>query len=182
MTIQSIKKGCMMLILVTVFASCDQGKTLQRYYVDNQEKADFLSVDVPVSMLNLEEATLTEDQLKAYNSIDKLNMLAFRKTAANDSTFTEELAQVKTILKDPKYEELMRGGNTVEGKFIIKYLGEDDSIDELIVFGDISDKGFVIVRVLGTNMNPGEILKLESVLENIDSQHTDLKQFTDFFK
>lgn len=181
MIIQSIKKGCMMLALVTVFISCDQGKSLQRYYVDNQEKPDFLSVDVPISMLNLDKDALTEDQLKAYKSIDKLNMLAFRKTTANDSVFSKELVQIKSILKNPKYEELMRGGNSVEGKFTIKYLGEDDSIEELIIFGDMSDKGFVIVRVLGDEMKPSEILKLESVLDKIDVQHTNLKQFSDFF-
>jgi len=179
---QSIKKLSILFALVTLIIGCDQSESLQRYFVDNQEKSDFLSIDVPVSMLNLDEDVLTEDQLTAYNSINKLNMLAFTKTNANDSIFAEELAQVKTILDNPKYEELMRGGNSVEGKFLIKYIGEDEAIDELIIFGNMKDKGFIVVRVLGDEMRPSEIMKLQSALDNINPDNTGLRQFTDFFE
>lgn len=179
---QSIKKLVMLFTLVTILASCNQGATLQTYFVDNQERPDFLSVDVPAKMLNLDESQFTEEQLRAYNSIQKLNMLAFSKTTKNDSTYTKELAQVKTILKNPKYEELMRGGNSKDGKFVIKYIGEGETIDELILFGNAKNKGFAVIRVLGDEMNPSEIIKLQSALEKVKFDDANLKQFQDFFK
>ena len=63
----------MILILTAILSSCGQGESLQSYFVFNQEKADFMSVDVPVSILNLDDQNLTEDQREAYESLNKLN-------------------------------------------------------------------------------------------------------------
>jgi hypothetical protein len=57
-----------------------------------------------------------------------------------------ELAKVQAILDDPKYEELMRGGNSTDGRFVVKFFGEVDNVDELILFGNANDKGFVVAR------------------------------------
>src|SRR5690606_59890 len=115
-----------MVILVATVFSCNQNPSLQTYFVDNQEKPNFLSVDMPANFLNLDENSLTQDQKEAYESIKKLNMLAYRLNANNEVEYTAELQKVKAILEDPKYEELMRGGNSVDGKFVIKMSGEED--------------------------------------------------------
>ena len=172
----------MTLILVTVLSSCSQGESLQSYFVFNQEKTDFMSVDVPVSILNLEKQNLTEDQKEAYKSLNKLNMLGFQKTADNVEIYNEEFAKVMTILKDPKYQELFRGGNSSDGKIIVKYLGDDTSIDELIIVGTAKDKGFAIVRVLGNNMEPAKIITLGDAIKSLDYESSELKQFSEFFK
>src|SRR5690606_7583875 len=135
-----------MVILVATLFSCNQNPSLQTYYVDNQEKPNFLSVDIPANFLNLDENSLTAEQKEAYESIEKLNMLAFRLTEHNQTDYDIELQKVKTILDNPKYEELMRGGNAVDGKFVIKILGEEDDIEEFILFGSSNNKGFAIVR------------------------------------
>jgi len=111
-TYQSINKIALVLILITTLASCNQGLTLQTYYVDNELKPGFTSLDIPTSFLELDEDDLTAEQLEAYESIDKLNMLAFVVDENNKEQFETEVTHVKTILKDPKYEELMRGGST----------------------------------------------------------------------
>lgn len=122
-----------LVVLVATIFSCNQNPSLQTYFVDNQEKPNFLSLDVPVSMLNIDQTKLTEDQKEAYNSVQKLNMLAYRKDSVATADYKDELSKVKAILDDDKYEELMRGGNSTDGKFMVKYVGEDDDIDEFIL-------------------------------------------------
>ncbi|WP_243471489.1 MULTISPECIES: DUF4252 domain-containing protein [Winogradskyella] len=180
--IQSIKKLAVMLLLVVAYTSCNQGPTLQTYFVDNQVKPGFLSVDAPIGLLNIEEVELTKEQEEAYKSIDKLNILAYRIDDSNKAEYELELANVKTILKNPKYEELMRGGNSVDGRFMVMFIGEVDNVDELILFGNANDKGFVVARVLGNDMNAGKIMSLQSVLKDMDFENANLKGITDFIK
>lgn len=180
--IQSIKKLIVMLLLVVAYTSCDQGPTLQTYFVDNELKTGFLSVDAPVSLLNLEEVKLTKEQREAYESIDKLNILAYKIDPNNKEEYEVELAKVNTILKNPKYEELMRGGNSVDGRFKVMFIGEVDNVDELIIFGNASDSGFMVARVLGDDMNAGKLMSLQSVLKDMDFENANLNGITDFFK
>lgn len=180
--IQSIKKSMVVLFLVAAFTSCNQGPTLQTYYVDNELKPGFVSGDVPVSILNVENIDLTEDQKEAYESIDKLNILAFQLSSDNMDAYKTELTKVNDILKNEKYEELMRG-STSDGKFQIKFIGESEaSIDELILFGSSNDKGFVLARVLGDDMNAGKLMTLTNVLDKADLDSDQLNNFKNFFK
>ena len=180
--IQSIKKLAVMLVLVVAYTSCNQGPTLQTYYVDNQIKPGFLSVDAPIGLLNIEEVKLTKEQEEAYKSIDKLNILAYRIDNNNKAEYELELENIKTILKNPKYEELMRGGNSVDGRFKVMFIGEVDNVDELILFGNSDDKGFIVARVLGDDMNAGKIMSLQSVLKDMDFENANLKSIADFIK
>jgi len=172
------------MILVMAFTSCNQGPTLQTYYVDNELKPGFTTLDIPTSFVDIDQTTLTEEQKEAYDSVDKLNMLAFVLDDNNGEQYDVELAKVKTILKDPKYQELMRGGNSTDGKFQVKYIGSEneEEIDELILFGSANDRGFALIRVLGNNMNPNKLMKLSSALENANFKDSDANQFMDFFK
>ncbi|MCK7589928.1 DUF4252 domain-containing protein [Subsaxibacter sp. CAU 1640] len=171
-----------LVVLVATIFSCNQNPSLQTYFVDNQEKPNFLSLDVPVSMLNIDQTKLTEDQKEAYNSVQKLNMLAYRKDSVATADYKDELSKVKTILDDDKYEELMRGGNSTDGKFMVKYVGEDDDIDEFILFGSSNNMGFAVVRILGNNMEPQKLMTLSSVLDQSNIDDGQLKQIIDFFK
>ncbi len=177
-----IKHIVVMVVLVAALFSCDQNPSLQTYFVDNQERPNFLSVDVPVSMLKIDETKLTDEQKEAYHSVQKLNMLAYKKDSINIKDYNAELAKIKIILDDQKYEELMRGGNSTDGKFTVKYLGPDDNIDEFIVFGSLNDMGFAVVRILGDDMDPNKIIKLSSLLEKSNIDNSQLNQFMEFLK
>ena len=171
-----------MLFLVAAFTSCNQGPTLQTYYVDNELKPGFASFDVPVSLIDVEDVDMTDEQREAYKSVDKLNVLTYIEEDTNAEAYKVELEKVKTILKNPKYEELMRGGNSTDGKFVVKFLGDVENIDELIVFGNANSKGFMIARILGNDMNAGKLMSLTSVLENAKLEDTNLNGLVDFFK
>lgn len=178
----SLIKKIVLVALVVVFYNCNQGASLQTYYVDNQEQPDFFSVDIPTSFLNIDETTLSQEQKEAYNSVDKLNMLAFKRTADNGDTYKSELSKIKTILKNIKYQELVRVGNTTDGKLSIKYVGDDNQIDELIIFGNANDKGFAVIRVLGDDMQLNKMTKLGSIIQNADINDSKIKEFTKFFE
>ncbi|SHH44022.1 protein of unknown function [Winogradskyella jejuensis] len=172
----------MLALIITAFSSCNNGPTLQTYYVDNELKPGFTTFDAPTSLINVDKVELTEQQERAYKSVDKLNALIFQIDENNKEQYKVELEKIKTILKNPKYEELMRGGNTADGKFIVKFLGDVESIDELIVLGNANDKGFAVIRILGDDMNANDLLSLRTALDKANFESTDLNGLTDFFK
>lgn len=168
-------------MFVLALSACSSTQSLQEYYVDNSENPNFLSIDLPVSLLNMEKADLTGEQRDALESLRKLNVLAFKKTAANDSEFQLEKAKVKTILKNKKFNELMKM-NTSYGKATITYLGDDDAIDEVVIYGDSDDKGFMLVRILGDNMNPAKIAQFMQALQKSDYKGEGLEKFAKLIK
>ncbi|WP_460219561.1 DUF4252 domain-containing protein [Psychroserpens sp. MEBiC05023] len=178
----SIKTIIKMVILVVTLQSCNQNLSLQSYYVDSELAPGFTSLDVPTSMLKIDEDQLTEAQKEAHESIEKLSLLAFVVDESNKETMDIELAKVKTILKDPKYEELMRGGNSTDGKFVVKCIGDGDNVDEFILLGNSNESGFVVVRVLGDDMNFNKIMELASIFDENSIEESQFKDITKFFK
>ena len=119
--------------LLFVFASiclvsCNAKPTLQTYFVDHQETPNFISMDVPVSFLGTDDIQMTEIQRQAINSIDKLNMLGYSLKSGNIDVFNAEVGNVKALLKDKRYNELLRLGNQKDGRVKISYIGDDDQI------------------------------------------------------
>jgi hypothetical protein len=178
----SVKIIINLFILVVTLQSCNQDQTLQTFYVDNELAPGFTSLDVPVSMLQIDEESLTEEQLEAYESIEKLSLIAFVLDGSNKEQMAIEYAKVQSILKDPKYEELMRGGNSTDGKFVIKCTGDGDRIEEFILFGNSNTSGFGVIRVLGDDMNFNKIAQLAAVLRESDIENSQLDKFSNFFK
>jgi len=182
MKFQSIKKLVMLALIIIAFTSCNNGPTLQTYYVDNELKPGFTTFDIPTSFIDVDKVELSDQQEKAYKSVDKLNVLVFQLDSNNKEHYKAELENVKTILKNPKYQELMRGGNTTDGKFVVKFLGDIERIDELIVLGSANDKGFMVARVLGDDMNANDLISLRTIMDDVKFEDTNLNGLTDFFK
>ena len=166
--------------VLSICLACTPKLSLQSYFVDHQETAGFMAVDIPMSFLNPDKIELTEIQNEAVASIDKLNMLAYSLKDGSETEFNSELDNIKTILKAEKYKDLIRAGNPTDGKLYIKYIGEDSEIDELIVFGFSSGNGFAIIRVLGDDMELSKIMKLESVIDQFDTENANVEDFMKF--
>ncbi|WP_425075864.1 DUF4252 domain-containing protein [Psychroserpens sp. S379A] len=178
----SIKTIIMMLFLVVTLQSCNQDPTLQSFYVDSELAPGFTSLDVPISLLKIDEAVLDEEQKEAYESVDKLSLVAFVAEEENKEQMEIEYAKVQTILKNPKYEELMRGGNSTDGKFVIKCVGDGENVDEFIVLGNSQETGFAVIRIIGDDMNFSKIMKLASMLDENSIEETQLKEFAKIFQ
>ncbi|MCW5517088.1 DUF4252 domain-containing protein [Muriicola sp. Z0-33] len=169
------------LAAVLVLGACSSNQSLQEYYVDSSENPNFISLDVPTSILNLEETDLTEAQNEALQSLRKLNILAFKKTTKNAAEYKVERAKVNSILKDGEFVELMKL-NSKYGKGVIKYLGDEDAIDEVIIYGNSNDKGFALIRVLGDDMNPAHIVQLLQAIQKSDYKGEGLGEIGKFLK
>lgn len=153
------------LLLVTAFVACDNGKSLQKYYVENQEDSDFLALDVPVSMFaNVD--SLDEEQKATMESIKKINVLAL-KADQDREKFSSEKLKLKEILQDEKYQLLMKYGGG-DRKAELYFTGDEEAIDELIVYGYDDEKGLGIARVLGEDMNPERIMELLKSMDKND--------------
>lgn len=165
-------------IFIAIFSSCDDGKSLQKYYVDNQEDTDFLALDVPPSMFaNLE--SLDEEQRATMQSIKKINVLALRADQ-HPEKFEEEKVKLNEILQDERYQLLMKFGGS-NGKAELYFTGEEDAIDELIVYGYNDEKGLGLARVLGEDMNPEKIMKLMKSLNEEDINVEGIKGLSGIF-
>ena len=178
---RTVKTIFFTFITALLLVSCNNGPTLQRYFVDNQESGNFTAVDLPISIINLDESKLTEPQKEAYNSVKRLNFLGYKFDENNVETFNAELAKVKAILKDKKYNDLMEF-NDKKAKIVVKYLGDDDNADEFVVFASSKDIGFGIVRVLGDHMSPEKMMTLADAMKNSDIDESQLSGIMNFFK
>lgn len=177
----SIKNILFSLLALIMLVSCNNGESLQTYFVDNQETADFLSADLPTSIVKIDEMSLSEEQKEAYKSVKRLNFLGYKATESNKENYSAELSKVKSILKDKKYNDLIEF-NDKAAKIIVKYIGDDDSADEFIVFASSKETGFGIVRILGDDMRPEKMATLVDAMQNADFDESQLNGITDFFK
>lgn len=146
-------------VLGLLLMACNAEPSIQKYYVDHQEDQDYVVVDVPSSLFLGDQSGLSKKDQKVVKSIKKANVLAYPITGENQKTYTKEKESIKNILKNDRYTLLMRFG--ASGKNVrMYYEGDDDAINEVIVFGYDDEKGFAVARVLGDKMNPSALLKL----------------------
>jgi hypothetical protein len=169
------------ILALLTLVSCNSEPSLQKYFVENTDKKDFISVDVSSDILNLEKTKLSAEQKEAVNSFDKMNILAFKATDKNQAEFETERKKVTAILKDPKYQELMKFGSGKDGASI-SYVGSDENIKEFVVFANKKENGFAVVRVLGKDMNPNNIITLMSVLKESKIDMEQLKPLQQLIK
>lgn len=171
----------LILIFALVLVSCQSEPTLQKYFVEKTEDKNFVALDVSPSILNLDQTKLSAEQKTALEQFDKMNILAF-KAADNPEAYEAEKAKVKTLLKDEKYQELMKFGSGASGGSL-SYVGEDDEhIEEFIVFANQKESGFAVVRILGKDMNPTGVMNLLSVLPMSNLDTSQLKPLQDVFQ
>jgi hypothetical protein len=171
---------------ITIFLSllvvgCNSEPTLQKYFVENTENKNFIALDVSPSILNVDKAQLSAEQIGALESFDKMNVLAFKLNETNKAQFETERAKVNQILENKKYQQLMKYGSGSVGASV-SYVGSDEHIDEFVLFANSKEAGFAVVRVLGTDMNPNSIVTLMSVLKSSNIDMAQLKPLQEMFK
>lgn len=160
------------ILSIVLLMSCNREPSLQKYFVDHQGDNDFIAVDIPSSLLSKETIQLNKEEQEALESIKKINFLALPLKGSNQGRFDEESTAIKKILDADTYETLMRFGSNGM-KAVLKYQGEEDDIDEVIIFATDQKKGLALIRVLGDNMRPEKMAMLMKSVEkgkiNLDS-------------
>lgn len=172
-------------IILTVFTvamvSCDNETSLQEYYVENQNNKQFLALDIPASLLTGEQMNLTAEQRATLETIRKVNLLGFPMNDKNQDSYEEEKSKITGILKSEKYRPLIKyGGDNRNAE--LYYLGEEDAIDEFIIFGADEEKGFGVARVLGEDMKPEDLIRLLRSFEEGELNVQGLQNFSTMFK
>jgi len=164
-----------------VFGSCNSEPSLQKYFVENTENKDFIALDISSNILNVDKTKLTVAQSEALHSFDKMNVLAFKLNDKNKAQFEAERAKVNLILKDKMYQQLMKFSSGKQGASV-SYVGADDHINEFVFFANKNDAGFAVIRVLGKDMNPTNIMNMISVLRESKIDLEQLKPLQELIK
>jgi hypothetical protein len=177
----------MKLALITAFfvamllAGCSNEPSLQKYFVENSEKKGFISLDVSSTILNVDKAKLSAEQKTALQSFDKMNILAFKMDKTNQAEYDLESDKLSSILTTEKYQELMKIGSGKDAASI-SFVGDENNINEFILFAKKKDNGFAVVRILGEDMNPNNIMTMISVLKETNIDMEQLKPLQDLIK
>jgi hypothetical protein len=169
------------LFTALLFTGCQQKPTLQKYFVANSDKKEFMSLDLAPTFINVDKVTLTSEEKEALQSFKKINILAFKSDSLNQKQFNEEREKVNVILKDQSYQQLMKVGSGKEGGAIY-FVGEDEHIDEFVLYANKKENGFAVVTSTDTTLNKSPEINRDFLLFEIffrKKQHA--KTLTVFF-
>lgn len=177
---QNIIKILLLSFTVLIFSNCKHNQSLQQFMVAHEDVENVYAFDISNNILKLNDEFQTEENKKVLSTIKKANVMAYRIKDNNNTTYKNDLESIREILSDDKYVPLMSMGKGSKGVKVYA-IGEEDTIDELIVLGNDHETGWIIVRVLGNKMQPEKIMSLAS---NFDLEGSDLpiKELEDFIK
>ena len=157
-------KKLLIFAVVLVFVGCSKTQSIQEYYVANSEDPNFLVIDIPTSILGINNEVLNEEEQAALDSFQKLNVLMFRTTAANADQFPEELKAIRQIIDGEQFDPLMTlSDRQFSGKLLLE--GSVELPDEIVFFGSASDEGFLLARLIGSKMQVEKAVVLAKALE-----------------
>ena len=170
-----MKKAVIILTVLALFISCNQQKTIQTYIVEKQDKPGFMSVDLPMSLIQLNSDKVPLDVKDGYESIKKVNVLGLPYLNNNEAYEIEKKAISLILNNSSLYKNLMK--MDMNGMRIsIYYNGDANDIKEVIVFGYSKKIGVGVARVIGNHMNPTKITQMAEYLK-IDPNQLNLQQF-----
>jgi hypothetical protein len=169
------------LLFSFLLSSCTNEQSLQKYFVENAENKNFLTIDVSPSIIDIDKAKLTIEQKTALESFDKMNILAFKLDKNNKAQYDIESQKVTQILKNEKYQELMKVGSGKDAASV-SFAGDENHIDEFILFAKKKENGFAVVRILGNDMNPNNILNMISLIKSANIDMEQLKPLQGLIK
>lgn len=153
------------LLISLSLSGCNSKPTLQKYFVENSGKKDFVALDFSSSFINKDKMKLTSEQKTALASFDKMNIIAFKSDSANKKQYDVESQKITEILKNKDYQQLMKIGSGKDAA-TVSFVGDENHINEFILFAKKKENGFAVIRILGNDMNPNNIMNMISVLKS----------------
>jgi len=165
---KNLQLRAVLCVLMTSFLfSCSDTMSLQKYYVEKTEDADFIIVNLPIDLQQFLKDELTPEELITMESIRKLNVLIFRRNDQNTTKMEREIRVLDQIISQKKYNSLTDFG-MLKTKSKLVFLGTEDKIDEGVVYVRNQDMGLAVVRILGNDMNPSALLLLTKKINKAD--------------
>ena len=152
-----------------LLTGCNSAPSLQEYLVDKQADDNFVKVDLATSLFLAQEENLTDEQKDVLKTVKKINVVGY-PLKGNVEEYQTEKQKILAILSQERYQTLMKMGSNKQG-LTLKFTGEEDAIDEVIVYGNDNERGFIVFRLLGDNINPGKVLRM---VESMDQDDLDI--------
>lgn len=175
-----VKYFMALLLGAMALISCSD-KSLQKYLVEKQDDDKFVKMDIAASLLQGRNNNFTQEEKDILSTIKKVNVVAYPIKDDDTADFEKERNELKDILDQEQYKELTRIKSD-NWNATLKYSGEEDAIDEVIVFASDDKRGFAVFRLLGENMRPDQMLKLMKSAERGDLDVSQLEGFGEIFK
>jgi hypothetical protein len=167
----------LILAMGFVLSSCNDEPSLEEYYVESHDKKDFVTLDIPSAIFLGTDSRLAEAEKQKLRAIEKANILAYSPRLLggqeNDSIFQAEKIKIEKILDNEEYKLLMQASHS-GNKMKVMYVGETESIDEMIFYGAAKDFGFAVVRILGNDMDPQAVV---DYIRNFNSESNEGNDF-----
>ena len=170
----------LLILSALTLISCNNDPSLQRYLVDKQDDDKFLKVDVAASLLQTDDNNMSAEEKEILNTIKKVNVVAYPIKGDDMAAYQAEKAIVNDILKNEDYKTLMKMGSNNSGA-TLKYVGEEDAIDEVVIFASDNERGFAVFRLLGEDMRPDQMMKLMNSIDSGDLDVSALNGIGDLF-
>ena len=168
------------LAALTLF-SCSNEKSLQRYLVDRQDDDSFLNIDIAASLLQTDNNNLSQEEKDILETVKKINVVAYPVRGENAADYEVKRLELEDIIDQEQYKMLMKYRSNKQGA-TLKYIGEEEAIDEIIVFASDDEKGFALFRLLGDNMEPAKMMKLMTAIEKGDLDVSKLESLGNIFQ
>lgn len=150
-----------------VLVSC-QSNSLQSFMVDHKSDDNFISVDFSLKTFVDNFDSMPEDQKELFEDINKVNFLAFRKNENNSNSHNVKKEELLGILSSEFEGNQLMSVNAEEG-LIKMYADEiEDKAQEIIIFASSDDKGFLVFRLLGNDLNPSNFYKMMTMSDQMD--------------
>ena len=144
--------------LIAFFTSCKKD-TVQTYLLESENRPELVSYDFSSDMLAFAKNFIEEAEIHILKSIDKVKLVGLNIEDTSFEAYEQEKQRLQTILENSEYKKLLnikKDGHQIK----IYYNGEQEAIDEVLVFGYSDDQGVGLARVLGNNINPTEIIEV----------------------
>lgn len=178
-----MKNIAIFILVLATMVSCNQQPSLQKYFVDNKENSDFISLDISPSILRLKSKKLgaSDEFNEILNTIKKVNILVLKKKEGEEDFYKSEQKKVSKILKNKQYKQLLKAKHK-RGNISIQYIGEENSVDEVIAFASGNkEDAFVVFRLLGDNIDVEKIMKFAQDIR-LDNDSESVEKIEDFLK
>ncbi|MGO3182080.1 MAG: DUF4252 domain-containing protein [Aequorivita sp.] len=168
------------IVALVALTSCSD-KSLQKYLVEKQDDNKFVKMDLATSLLEGKNSDFTQEEKDILKTIKKVNVVAYPIKNGDTADYEKEKQELRDILDQEKYKELTRIKSD-DWNATLKYTGEEDAIDEVIVFASDNNRGFAVFRLLGEKMRPDQMIKLMKTAERGDLDLSQLSGFGEIFK
>lgn len=169
-----------LIMAAATFVSCSD-KSLQKYLVEKQDDSKFVKIDLATSLLQGKNSNFSEEEKEILKTIKKVNVVAYPITNGDTADYKVEKMELESILEQPQYKDLTRIKSN-DWNAQLKYTGEEDAINEVIVYASDNERGFAVFRLLGENMRPDQMLKLMNSAERGDFDLSAFSGLGDLFE